>query len=253
MKFNELDRRMRLLESADDPSIMPGMPLVIRLDGRGFTKLTKETHPFDAPFDERFRDFMIETTKHLMQCGFQPTYGYTQSDEISLLLPPEDMTFGRRMRKLLSVLAGEASARFSLLLGDTACFDSRISPMTNRQSTIDYSRWRSEDAHRNALNAHCYWLRRKIGESARAASDALDRMSVRDKNEFLFAKGVNFNDLPDWQKRGIGVYWEDYQKDAVNPVTGEAVKADRRRLAHDLHLPMKGKYDDYIGRFVDFG
>jgi tRNA(His) 5'-end guanylyltransferase len=23
-------------------------------------------------------------------------------------------------------------------------------------------------------------------------------------------KGVNFNDLPNWQKRGSGLYWEDY-------------------------------------------
>lgn len=252
MKFNELDRRIRLLEGADDPSVVPGLPLVVRLDGRGFTKLTKETHPFDAPFDERFRDLMIETTRHLMQCGFQPVYGYTQSDEISLLLPPEDMTFGRRRRKLLSVLAGEASAKFSILLGDTACFDSRISPLPDRQTVIDYFRWRSEDAHRNALNAHCYWLRRKAGESARSVTDGLDRMSTREKNEFLFAKGINFNDLPDWQKRGIGVFWEDYRKDAVNPVTGEAVKADRRRLTHDLHLPMKGKYDDYIARFASW-
>lgn len=250
MKFDELDKRMRMLESADDPSIVPGLTVVIRLDGRGFTKLTKETHPFDAPFDDRFRDLMIETTKHLMQCGFQSTYGYTQSDEISLLLSPEDMTFGRRQRKLLSVLAGEASAKFSTLLGGIACFDCRISPMPDRQAVIDYFRWRSEDAHRNALNAHCYWLRRKAGESARSVTDGLDRMSTSEKNEFLFTQGINFNDLPDWQKRGTGVFWEDYQKEAVNPVTGEAVKADRRRMVHDLHLPMKGKYDDYIARFV---
>lgn len=128
---------MRSLESAGDPSIVPGLSLVVRLDGRGFTKLTKETHPFDAPFDDRFRDLMIETTRHLMQCGFQPVYGYTQSDDISPLLPPEDMIFGRRQRKLLSILAGEASAKFSLLLGDTACFDSLISPLPERQTVID--------------------------------------------------------------------------------------------------------------------
>ena len=29
-------------------------------------------------------------------------------------------------------------------------------------------------------------------------------MSVSQKNELLFQAGINFNDLPTWQKRGIG-------------------------------------------------
>lgn len=37
--------------------------MVARIDGRGFTKLTKERHDFARPFDERFRDLMIETTR----------------------------------------------------------------------------------------------------------------------------------------------------------------------------------------------
>ena len=250
MKFNDLDRKMRAFEAADDPSVLPGLSIVVRLDGRSFTKLTKETHPFEAPFDERFRDYMVETTRHLMLAGFQAVYGYTQSDEISLLLSPDDDTFGRRQRKLLSVLSGEASARFSLLLGDVACFDSRLIPLPDRQSIVDYFRWRNEDAHRNALNAHCYWFQRKAGQSAREASDALERMGTSDKNELLFENGINFNDLPDWQKRGIGVFWETYEKEAINPQTGETVMAERRRLASEMHLPMKDGYDRFIERFL---
>ncbi len=253
MKFDELDKRMRAFEAVDDPSVLPGIAIVVRLDGRSFTKLTKETHAFEAPFDERFRDFMIETTRHVILAGFRIVYGYTQSDEISLLLPPDEETFGRRRRKLLSVLAGEASAKFSLLLGDVACFDARVIPLPDRQAIIDYFRWRNEDAHRNALNAHCYWLKRKAGDSARTASDALERMSARDKNELLFANGINFNDLPDWQKRGIGVFWETYEKEAVNPKTGETVTAERRRLTSEMHLPMKDAYDRFLERFVDAG
>lgn len=59
--------------------------MVARLDGRSFTRLTKEVHQFEAPFDERVREIMVETVKHLMSCGFNVIYGYTQSDEISLL------------------------------------------------------------------------------------------------------------------------------------------------------------------------
>jgi len=193
---------------------------------------------------------MIETVKHLMQCGFKVLYGYTQSDEISLLLDLNENTFDRKERKLNSILAGEASAKFSLLLGDLAAFDSRICQLPNRQLVIDYFRWRNEDAHRNALNAHCYWLLRKQGVSPEKSSATFTKMSVADKNEFLFQKGINFNDLPSWQKRGMGIYWESYEKDAVNPVTGENVKASRNRLKVDLDLPMKDKYSNFIDNIV---
>jgi tRNA(His) 5'-end guanylyltransferase len=86
--------------------------MVARIDGRSFTRLTKEVAQFEAPFDARFRDLMIETTKHLMNCGFKVIYGYTESDEISLLFDPNINVFGRKTRKYNSILAGEASAKF---------------------------------------------------------------------------------------------------------------------------------------------
>ena len=85
MKFDELDSKMRVYETAHDRNVLPGMYMVARIDGRGFTKLTKEVHPFEAPFDPVFRDYMIETVKHLMNSGFNVVYGYTESDEISLI------------------------------------------------------------------------------------------------------------------------------------------------------------------------
>jgi tRNA(His) guanylyltransferase len=52
-----------------------------RLDGRSFTRLTKEVHPFEAPFDARFCDLMLGAAEHLMTvCGFSVVYGYPQSD-----------------------------------------------------------------------------------------------------------------------------------------------------------------------------
>jgi tRNA(His) guanylyltransferase len=38
------------------------------------------------------------------------------------------------------------------------------------------------------------------------------------KNELLFQNGVNFNDLPNWQKRGVGLYWETFEKQGVIPL-----------------------------------
>jgi len=251
MKFDDLDAKMRVYETSHDHCVLPGMFMVARLDGRSFTRLTKEVHQFEAPFDVRFRDIMLDTTEHLMgSCGFNFLYGYTESDEISLLFEPEEKGFQRKLRKLNSILAGEASAKFSLQLGAIGVFDCRISQLPTADLVVDYFRWRNEDAHRNALNAHCYWMMRKQGESVGHATSALLGLSVADKNELLFRNGVNFNDLPLWQKRGCGIYWKHFDHPAKNPKTGEDVSARRRRLHRDLELPMKEAYSEFLRAFV---
>lgn len=250
MKFDDLDTKMRVFETAHDHCILPGIHIVARIDGRGFTRLTKEVHQFEAPYDIKFRDMMVETVKHLMNSGFRIVYGYTQSDEISLLLHLDEGLFSRKERKLNSILAGEASAKFSLLLGDMGVFDCRICQLPSQNLVVDYFMWRSEDAHRNALNSHCYWLLRKAGTSAKVATAKLSGLSVAEKNEFLFQHGINFNDLPNWQKRGIGIYWEQYEKASRNLKTGEPVKAMRNRLKIDLDLPMKEAYAEFIANMI---
>ena len=246
MKFDELDEKMRIYETAFDQCAVPGMFLVARIDGRSFTRLTRETHQFSAPFDERFRDLMVATTEHLMQCGFRIVYGYTQSDEISLLFDRDENAFGRKLRKYDSILAGEASAKFALSLGAHAAFDCRISQLPNETLVGDYFRWRNEDAHRNALNSWCYWTLRKDGLSVTQATTRLEGLPVSEKNELLFQRGINFNDVPNWQKRGIGLYWETYGKQAVNKLTGEAVVAERRRIKADYELPMRDEYTQFV-------
>ncbi len=111
MKFDDLDKKMRVFETAADLCVLPGVFMVARLDGRSFTRLTKETCRFEAPFDVRFRDLMVGVAESLMTCGFRVLYAYTESDEISLLFDPDERLFGRKLRKYNSTLAGEASAR----------------------------------------------------------------------------------------------------------------------------------------------
>lgn len=246
MKFDDLDAKMRRFETGHDHCVLPGIFMVARIDGRSFTRLTKEVHQFEAPFDARFRDHMIGTVEHLMNCGFRVQYAYTQSDEISLLFHRDETLFDRKLRKYNSVLAGEASAAFSLRLGAHACLDCRISQLPTEQLVVDYFRWRQEDATRNALNAHCYWLLRKEGKSMKDATNALLRLSVSGKNELLFKRGINFGRLPNWQKRGVGVYWEEYEKEGFNPKSGKTTKAVRQRLKVDLELPMKDGYEALV-------
>jgi tRNA(His) guanylyltransferase len=94
------------------------------------------------------------TTEHLMNSGVRVLYAYTQSDEISLWLDASHALFRRNAVKLTTVLAGEASARFSLAAGVPAVFDCRLSHLPTIEEVADYFRWRQEDAYRNAANAH---------------------------------------------------------------------------------------------------
>jgi tRNA(His) guanylyltransferase len=58
----------------------------------------------------------------------------------------------------------------------------------------------------------------------------------------LFKRGINFNDLPAWQKRGIGMKWEEFDKEGVNPKTGQVAIARRRRLHRIMDLPRGDEY-----------
>lgn len=251
MDFDALDKKMRVYEESLDQIIPPDIYLVARLDGRGFSRLTKEVCDFEAPFDVRFRDMMIETVKSLMDCGFRVIYGFAESDEISLLFHRDETTFGRKVRKYNSILAGTASSAFSLQLGLPVAFDCRVVPLPTIDRVQDYFLWRQEDAHRNALNAHCYWQLRKEGWDARSATAHIDGKSIAYKNEMLFQKGINFNDLPAWQKRGIGVFWADVEKIGFNPKTNQEVKTTRRALTVDLDLPKGKSYADKISALLN--
>jgi len=250
MQFNELDKTMRVYETAADLSVLPDLFMVARLDGRSFTRLTKELCPFEAPFDAKFRDLMVETARSLLTCGFRVRFAVTASDEISLLLDPTEQQFGRKLRKYVSTLAGEASAQFSIRLGRAASFDCRISQLPTPERVVDYFRWRSEDTARNALSAWCYWTLRKEGVDARDADRCLLGLSGGQKNELLFRRGINFNDLPNWQKRGVGLFWEEYDKPSTNPKTGQPVTTRRKRIRAEFELPARDGYNDYVRTFV---
>lgn len=250
MNFDELDKKMRTYEQSLDQVLLPDMYMVARLDGRGFTKLTKEVCKFEAPFDERFRDIMVDTTKALMDCGFRIVYAFTESDEISLLFDKDEDVFGRKVRKYNSTLAGEASAAFSLELGMVATFDCRMVPLPNEERVEDYFRWRQEDANRNALNSHCYWMLRKEGKSVREATAELEGKGVSFKNDLLFNRGINYDNLPSWQKRGIGLWKEDFDKEGLNPITGERTMAKRSRIHVEYELPLGNDYGTMIRQYV---
>ena len=250
MHFNEFDSIMRVYEESLDQYILPDMFIAVRLDGRSFTSLTKKMN-FEKPFDVKFRDMMVDTVKALMEAGFRVVYGFTQSDEISLLFHKDENTFSRKVRKINTTLAGEASGTFSLALGEVATFDSRVIPLPNEKKLADYFAWRQEDAKRNALQGYCYWTLRKEGKTASQAARILNKQGFKFKIDLLEERGINFDEVPKWQRHGVGVYFKDIEREGFNPIKNEKVIAKRRELFADYDLPYGDDYRKYVLEFLE--
>ena len=247
MKKTSLEKRMRALEYFHDLRLLLGAWPVVRVDGRSFSRFTER---FEKPYDETFRDLMLATAKTLLE-ELHGLYAYTQSDEISMLFPPTWDLFDREVEKIVSVSAGIASAAFTHQAGESAHFDSRVWLGVDSALVLDYFHWRQMDAARNALNSWCYWTLRKTGMDIAEATAELEGKSVAFKNELLFQNGINFNDLPVWQRRGMGLYWETYDKEGFNPLTQEKVTATRRRVRVDFELPMKEEYTSMLRNIIE--
>lgn len=239
MNADEFTARQREREWFHSLTVPPGAWAVIRADGRAFSRLTEAR--FTKPFDERVREFMIAAASDLMT-EFGAVYGCTHSDEISVALPPGSQLFGRGLEKLVSVSAGICSASFTAAAALPAHFDARVWIGNCAGDVADYFCWRQSDASRAALSTWCYWTMRQAGASAQKATAALEGASTADQNELLYQHGVNFNDLPAWQRRGTSLYWEDYTKAGNDPRTGAETTATRRRLKADSYLPVKDEY-----------
>ena len=247
MKTDDLESRMRRLEWFHSLRALPDAWPIIRVDGRSFSRLTAAS--FEKPFDQRFHAIMTSTAAALLE-ALQGVYCYTESDEISILLPSKSDLFDRELEKLVSVSAGIASATFTHQLGNPAHFDSRLCLAASVGLVVDYFRWRQADAARCALNGWCYWTLRKERQSAAQATRAMKGKSVTDKTELLLEHGINFDELPSWQRRGTGIYWKQFEKQGVNLKTGETVTAARRRVYVDEHIPSGRDYDGFIQGFV---
>jgi tRNA(His) guanylyltransferase len=247
MEPKSFDSKMRELEYFHSLRILPEAWIVIRVDGRSFSRLTEER--FEKPFDLKFHELMVTTTEALLN-ELQGVFAFTESDEISILLPPDWDLFDRSVEKVVSISASIASSQFSCAIGEPAVFDSRIWLGINENIVGDYFSWRQADATRCALNGWCYWTLRKSGLSARKATSMLDGKGVAFKNELLFQHGINFNELPPWQRRGTGLYWENYEKIGYNPIEQKEVITTRRRIKIDRDLPMKQDYRDFIGKMT---
>jgi len=243
MNPKEFEREMRKGECFHALRVPPGMWTVVRVDGRGFSRFTESR--FEKPFDIRFRRCMEAAAKGLIE-ALGGVYAYTESDEISMLLPRDWDGFDREVEKLVSLAAGATSASFTQAAGEPAMFDARIWVGASEAAVVDYFRWRQYDATRCCLNGHCYWMLRNDGLTATAATAELDSKNAAAKQEMLFQRGINFNGLPAWQRRGFALRFHAEPRTGEDPRTGESVDVVRRVLRLDDELPMGPDYTEYL-------
>lgn len=198
-----MGNRMKGYEAASDYVLPSRMPIIVRLDGNSFSKLTKK---LDKPFDVNFRDWMNKAAIAVLEYCSGSQFAYVQSDEISILLR-NDMTIqtdpflSNRVQKLCSLLSSTCSLAFTKASGMDAIFDCRVFVIPESDVNNAFL-WRQRDAFKNCVSSYCYWsLGKKIGK--KTAAKRVDGVSTNSRQEVLFQElGINVNDLPDWQKRG---------------------------------------------------
>lgn len=248
MRFEALDARMHVFETANDYSVLPGIYIVARLKVKNLTDLLKKNGKFQTVYDQALCDMMLITTEHLMNCDLKITYAHYQTDEVSLLLAFEEYSFARQTIPIISTLVSEASVKLSFLFNEIACFEGRISQLPNLHEVINYFQWRSEYAQRLALHAHCFSALRREGKTSLQANRMLESLGFAEKKKLLSEKGLNFYYVPNWQKQGVGLYWQDYQK--LANYQGENAPLKVRKIRRDFDLPALDAYTTFLVNLI---
>ena len=113
---DELGKRMKTFyENVPKTQLVRRMPVAIRIDGKAFHTFTKG---FKKPFDEVLGRAMRETMKYLCENIQGCVLGYTQSDEITLILIDykkltSSAWFDYEVQKMCSIAASMATMAFN--------------------------------------------------------------------------------------------------------------------------------------------
>ncbi len=196
--IESLDTRMRNYEelSYGIKKVDPSSPFIIRLDGNGFSKFTRN---LEKPFDIKFSNAMIETCKDLVN-KFGASTGYTHSDEITLIFPrcneeSVHMHNGKTM-KLVSLTAAYCSVRFNyhLKTDQSVIFDSRIIVYPEPYEILNHMLWRSMyDCYRNCVSTYADTY---VGKKKTMG------VKIKERIKMLEEIGINFENVDEHWKHG---------------------------------------------------
>ena len=216
MNNNDLGKRMKeFYEQVPKTRLVRRMPVMIRIDGRAFHTFTRG---FQKPFDDILIKSMQETMKYLCENIQGCVFGYTQSDELTLVLVDykkltSSAWFDYEVQKMCSISASMATMAFNKFFNNNvdeleminqadkyysaiergAMFDSRCFNVPKEEVT-NFVYWRQLDATRNSIQM--------VGQ-ANFSHKQLQGKSCNIIQDMLFTeKGINWNDLPVVKKRG---------------------------------------------------
>jgi len=256
--------RMKFLESFEtERRLLPTLPVYARIDGHGFSKFTKGMR---RPYDERFHSLMVEATKHVVETT-HAKIGYCQSDEISIVWHAPDyrseLFFDGKIQKINSIVATKITAAFTHALWThedhefrafahrMPHFDCRVFSMPSQVETANMVLWRNQDATKNAVSmaAHHYF-----------SHNSLHGMSGAQMQERLFQeKGINFNDYPEFFKRGTFVRKVTTQRSLTEEELSRIPENKRpapgtlftRNKVQAISMPIFSKVTNRIGVIFD--
>lgn len=252
---DELGKRMKeFYESVPKTRLMRRTPVAIRIDGKAFHTFTRG---FEKPFDEILGKTMRETMKYLCENIQGCVLGYTQSDEITLILVDykrlnSDAWFDYEVQKMCSIAASMATMAFTRFFYDNipvdikytgayyraiekgAMFDARVFNIPKEEVT-NLIYWRQLDATRNSIQM--------VGQ-ANFFHKELQNKSCNMIQDMLFEqKGINWNDFPTHLKRGSCCI----KKQIEDTTEDEGAVFVRSYWAIDTEIPIfKGEGREYI-------
>ena len=279
---DDLGVRMKTFyEQIPKTKLMRRCPVAIRCDGRSFHTFTRN---FQKPFDEVLIKSMQETMKYLCENIQGCVLGYKQSDEITLILVDykkltSSAWFDYEVQKLCSIAASMATMAFNkafvkevkkysfeLSMGihtdeerrlldiydkaidKGAMFDARCFNVPKEEVT-NLCYWRQLDASRNSIQM--------VGQ-ANFSHKELQNKSCNDIQDMLMTqKGINWNDLPTYQKRGSCCVRNKIviESDGVMATAQlrDTSKSENEWII-DTNIPLfKGEGREYIDRLVFVG
>lgn len=281
-KDNSLGARMKEnYENRSKTYLTRRVPVIIRLDGKAFHTYTKG---FKKPYDEIFHKAMNETTKYLCQNIQGCKIGYTQSDEITLLLTDyetltTDAWFDYSVQKMCSVSAAMATLAFNKYFTKFVreytedpdlfvCADTEDNSRENREK-CQYGIVLINAIDKGAVfDARCFnvpkeevtncfiWRQQDatrnavqmLGQSYFSHSQLKGKSNSDIQDMLMIKKGVNFNDMPVEFKRGVCCIRNSYKDSECNELMFESEKEGTWVI--DKNIPIFTAERDYIERYV---
>ncbi|PKY07622.1 putative tRNAHis guanylyltransferase [Aspergillus campestris IBT 28561] len=220
-----------------DP-LLPNTWVVVRIDGRGFHKLSDRYH-FLKPNDRRALDLMNAAAVAVLKDLPDLCIAYGVSDEYSFVFHPSCQLFERRNAKLVTTIVSTFTAHYIHQWGTyfpdeplqspyLPSFDGRAVMYPAVQNMRDYMSWRQVDCHINNLYNTTFWaMVQQGGMSNTDAEQELQGTVSADKNEILFKRfGINYNNEDPIFKKGSVVY-RQYQLEATKPTPEQSTEGEK--------------------------